>query len=227
MIVRASIHKDELKELPKAVFPGRIYVVQSAAEAEKAVAYLSSRRVLGIDSETRPSFTKGQVHKVALLQVSSEEICFLFRLNMTGITQPLVDLLENPEVIKVGLSLKDDFLMLHRRAPFCQQGVVELQDYVHRFGIEDKSLQKIYAILFHEKISKTQQLSNWEADVLTDSQKLYAATDAWACLNIYKRLQELQRTGDYEVISATEAKQESENKTLCTKYTLNPARKTR
>mgnify|MGYP003163566437 CR=1 FL=1 len=104
MIVRRTIDKDELKELPKTVFPGRIYVIQSEAETEKAVAYLQSRPVIGIDSETRPSFTKGQSHKVALLQISSEECCFLFRLNMTGLTQPLVDLLENPAVIKVGLS---------------------------------------------------------------------------------------------------------------------------
>ena len=121
MIVRRSINKDELKELPKTVFPGRIHVIQSEAETEKAVAYLKSQPILGIDSETRPSFTKGQSHKVALLQISSDECCFLFRLNMTGLTQPLVDLLENPAVIKVGLSLKDDFMMLHKRAPFTQQ----------------------------------------------------------------------------------------------------------
>ena len=178
MIVRRSINKDELKELPKTVFPGRIHVIQSEAETEKAVAYLQSQPILGIDSETRPSFTKGQSHKVALLQISSDECCFLFRLNMTGLTQPLVDLLENPAVIKVGLSLKDDFMMLHKRAPFTQQSCIELQDYVRQFGIQDKSLQKIYAILFKEKISKSQRLSNWEADVLSDGQKQYAATDS-------------------------------------------------
>ena len=125
MIVRRSINKDELKELPKTVFPGRIHVIQSEAETEKAVAYLQSQPILGIDSETRPSFTKGQSHKVALLQISSDECCFLFRLNMTGLTQPLVDLLENPAVIKVGLSLKDDFMMLHKRAPFTQQSCID------------------------------------------------------------------------------------------------------
>ena len=188
MIVRRTIDKDELKELPKVVFPGRIHVIQSESETEKAVAYLLSQPILGIDSETRPSFTKGQSHKVALLQISSEECCFLFRLNMTGLTQPLVD------------------LMLHKRAPFNQQSCIELQDYVRQFGIQDKSLQKIYAILFKEKISKSQRLSNWEADVLSDGQKQYAATDAWACLNIYNLLQELKRTGNYEI--APEEKKE-------------------
>ena len=142
MIVRRTIDKDELKELPKVVFPGRIHVIQSESETEKAVAYLLSQPILGIDSETRPSFTKGQSHKVALLQISSEECCFLFRLNMTGLTQPLVDLLENPGIIKVGLSLKDDFMMLHKRAPFNQQSCIELQDYVRQFGIQDKKPPK-------------------------------------------------------------------------------------
>ena len=206
MIIRRSINKEEVKDMPKAVFPGQIHVVQTPQEAERAVAYLKKCSILGIDSETRPSFTKGQSHKVALLQISSEECCFLFRLNMTGLTQPLVDLLENPGIIKVGLSLKDDFMMLHKRAPFNQQSCIELQDYVRQFGIQDKSLQKIYAILFKEKISKSQRLSNWEADVLSDGQKQYAATDAWACLNIYNLLQELKRTGNYEI--APEEKKE-------------------
>lgn len=201
MIVRRSIDKDELKELPKAIFSGQIHVVQSEAETKKAVDYLKSRQAIGIDSETRPTFTKGQSHKVALLQISSENCCFLFRLNMIGLSQPLVDLLENPNVIKVGLSLKDDFMMLHKRAPFTQRNCIELQDYVRQFGIQDKSLQKIYAILFKQKISKSQRLSNWEADVLSDNQKQYAATDAWACLKIYNLLQELKRTGNYEIES--------------------------
>lgn len=197
MVIKKNISKEELKDFPKAEFPGRIYVIQSEKEIEKATNYLQTFPIVGIDSETRPSFTKGKNHKVALLQVSSAECCFLFRLNMTGLTKPLVGLLENPSVKKVGLSLRDDFMMLHKRSPFTPQNYIELQEYVHQFGIEDKSLQKIYGILFNEKISKSQRLSNWEADVLTDGQKLYAATDAWACLNIYNKLQELERTGDY------------------------------
>ena len=203
MVIKRTISKEEIKELPKAVFEGPIYVIQSEKEADKAVAYLQAQQILGIDSETRPSFTKGQSHKVALLQISSDECCFLFRLNMTGLTQSLIGLLENPEIIKVGLSLRDEFMMLHKRAPFNQQGCIELQDFVRPFGIQDKSLQKIYGILFKEKISKSQRLSNWEADVLTDAQKQYAATDAWACLNIYNRLQELKRTGNFEIEEAT------------------------
>ena len=199
MVIKKTIKKEDIKEMPKAVFEGPIYVIQSEKEADKAVAYLQAQQILGIDSETRPSFTKGQSHKVALLQVSSEEDCFLFRLNLTGLTLPIISLLESPSVTKVGLSLRDDFMMLHKRAPFEQHSCIELQEYVRMFGIQDKSLQKIYGILFGEKISKSQRLSNWEAEHLTEPQKQYAATDAWACLNIYNRLQELKVTGDYEL----------------------------
>lgn len=199
MILKRTINKEEVKELPKVYFEGRIIVIQTEAEAEKAVSFLQSQKVLGIDSETRPAFSKGQSYKVALLQISSEECCFLFRLNMTGLTPSLIALLENPSIAKIGLSLRDDFMMLHKRAPFTPQGCIELQEYVRPFGIQDKSLQKIYGILFKEKISKSQRLSNWEADVLTDAQKQYAATDAWACLNIYNLLQELKRTGNFEM----------------------------
>lgn len=199
MVIKRTIDKETLKEMPKAAFPGQIHLVQTPQEAEKAVGYLKACSVLGIDSETRPAFTKGQSYKVALLQISSEDHCFLFRLNLTGLTLPVITLLENPGITKVGLSLRDDFMMLRKRAPFEQRACVELQEYVRTFGIQDKSLQKIYGILFAEKISKSQRLSNWEADSLTEPQKQYAATDAWACLNIYNRLQELKRTGDFEI----------------------------
>lgn len=198
MIVRRTITKDEISKLPKEGFRGKIVVVQSEGEAEQAVRFLNEQSVVGIDTETRPSFRKGQSYKVALLQVSARDICFLFRLNMIGMPEALVRFLENRAVKKIGLSLKDDFMALHKRVPFTPQAYIELQDYVKSFGIQDKSLQKIYAILFAMKISKSQRLSNWEADVLSEAQKMYAATDAWACYNIYNLLQKLQRTGNYE-----------------------------
>lgn len=199
MIIRRSISKEELAGLPKVMFEGRIIVVQTLKDADAAVAYLERFRMVGVDTETRPSFVKGQTHKVALLQLSVDDTCFLFRLNMIGIPPSVVGFLENPNVVKVGLSLKDDFMALRKRAKFTQDAFVELQDYVRQFGIKDMSLQKVYAILFGQKISKSQRLTNWEADVLTDAQKAYAATDAWACYNIYRLLCELKETGDYSV----------------------------
>lgn len=198
-IIKRKLDKEVLKEMPTVHFPGKINIVQTPWEAEKVATYLKSFPLLGIDTETRPSFKRGHYNQVALLQVAAGEECFLFRLNLIGLTLPVITLLESPSIIKVGLSLKDDFHMLHQRAPFTPRAIVELQEFVRPFGIQDMALQKIYGILFGERISKSQRLSNWEADTLTTSQQVYAATDAWACLNIYQKLLELQETGDFEI----------------------------
>ena len=193
--------------MPKVLFPGRIFVIYTESEAEKAVAYLKDQRIVGVDTETRPSFKRGTTHKVALLQISTQDTCFLFRLNRIGMPDSLQEFLMS-DTLKIGLSLKDDFNSLRKRENVHPDrgNWIELQDYVGRFGIADRSLQKIFANLFGQKISKSQRLSNWEADVLSDGQKQYAATDAWACLNIYNLLQELKRTGNYEI--APEEKKE-------------------
>lgn len=187
--------------MPKVFFPGRIFVVYTESDAEKAVAYLKDQRIVGVDTETRPSFKRGTTHKVALLQISTQDTCFLFRLNRIGMPDSLQEFLMS-DTLKIGLSLKDDFNSLRKRQDMHPDrgNWIELQEYVGKFGIEDRSLQKIYANLFGEKISKNQRLSNWEADVLSEGQKLYAATDAWACVEIYNCLSELESTGNYEII---------------------------
>lgn len=187
--------------MPKVLFPGRIFVVYTESDAEKAVAYLKDQRIVGVDTETRPSFKRGTTHKVALLQISTQDTCFLFRLNCIGMPDSLQEFLMS-DTLKIGLSLKDDFNSLRKRQDMHPDrgNWIELQEYVGKFGIEDRSLQKIYANLFGEKISKNQRLSNWEADVLSEGQKLYAATDAWACVEIYNCLSELESTGNYEII---------------------------
>ena len=196
--------KKSIPDLPRVTFQGKIVVVLNEEEANKAVDYLLSADILGIDSETRPVFKKGQHHKVALLQVSTRDICFLFRLNLIGMPPCIIRLLEDTTVLKVGLSLHDDFMMLHQRADFKKGRFIDLQDIVSQFGIEDLSLQKLYANLFHERITKRQQLSNWEAPVLTEQQKTYAATDAWTCIQIYERPQELHNTQNYETVIVPE-----------------------
>ena len=187
--------------MPKVLFPGRIFVVYTESDAEKAVAYLKDQRIVGVDTETRPSFKRGTTHKVALLQISTQDTCFLFRLNRIGMPDSLQEFLMS-DTLKIGLSLKDDFNSLRKRQDMHPDrgNWIELQEYVGKFGIEDRSLQKIYANLFGEKISKNQRLSNWEADVLSEGQKLYAATDTWACVEIYNCLSELESTGNYEII---------------------------
>ncbi len=194
-----KIDKKDIQTLPRVLFEGRIFVLQSESEAQRAVAYLKGFPVLGIDTETRPSFRKGQTNKVALLQISTDDTCFLFRLNRMGLPPAVIQLLEEPSVVKVGLSLHDDIASLRRRGDFEPQAFVELQEAVRSIGIEDKSLQKLYANFFGQKISKGQQLTNWEADALTENQQRYAATDAWACVKIFRELELLKRTNDYEL----------------------------
>lgn len=199
--IKNTISKAELAQMPKVQFEGRIFVIYTEADADKAVEYLNTCDMVGVDTETRPSFKRGTTHKVALLQIASTDTCFLFRLNRIGMPESLQKFLAN-NILKIGLSLKDDFMMLRKRKDVhAEEGNwIELQDYVGRFGIEDRSLQKIYANLFGQKISKSQRLSNWEAETLTEGQMKYAATDAWACVEIYNCLLEMERTGDYEVI---------------------------
>lgn len=187
----SNISKEEIAELPIAVFDGRIIVVQSEQEAEKAVKYLESFDRIGFDTETRPAFKKGQKHKIALMQLSTVDTCFLFRLNVIGFPDSLASLLSNSEIKKIGLSLKDDFSAIHKRSELKPENFVELQSFVKKWGIEEMGLQRIYAILFQKKISKSQRLTNWEADVLTDAQKRYASLDASACLEIYNKLLEM------------------------------------
>ena len=189
--------KDFVTNLPRFVFNGDIKVIQRIEEVAQAVERLSSSEILGIDTETRPSFRKGTIHKVALLQVANEDLCCLFQLSCFGFAPDLIHLLSNKEIKKVGLSLKDDFFMLSKRHKFDPQNCVDLQDYAKEMGIKDMSLQKLFANVFHQRISKSAQLSNWEAPIYTQSQKLYAATDAYACLKLYKELKRLKETNDY------------------------------
>ena len=211
--IKSTITKADMAQLDRVVFPGRIFVIYTRPEARKAVDYLNRYSIVGVDTETRPSFRKGEVHKVALLQISTEDTCFLFRLNHIGMPDFLQEFLTN-DVLKIGLSLRDDFKMLHKRKNMhAEEGNwIELQDYVPRFGIEDRSLQKLYANLFGKKISKAQRLTNWEAETLTEAQMLYAATDAWACVKIYKRLAEMEETGEYEVVRENQEPKENEVK---------------
>jgi len=182
------------------LFQGRIVVVLTETEAQKAADFLLSQPILGVDTETRPSFTRGVKHKVALLQVSTHDVCFLFRLNQLGISPSVRRLLEDKSVAKTGLSWRDDLLMLRQTDEFETGDFIVLQDHVREIGVEDLSLQKLYANFFAQRISKRERLTNWEADILTDKQKLYAATDAWACIMLYEELMRLEQTGDYELI---------------------------
>lgn len=199
-VIYDKYDKSLISSLPVIEFEGRIIVVLTPSETEKAVDFLLQQPLLGFDTETRPSFKRGFQHKVALLQVACHDTCFLFRLNYTGLTPAIIRLLEDQKVKKVGLSWHDDLNMLHKLGTFETGHFIDIQDLVSQIGIQDLGLQKIYANLFHQKISKRQQLSNWSADVLNDKQKVYAATDAWACINIYEEIIKLKESNNYTLI---------------------------
>ena len=182
-----NISKAEISQLPPVLFEGRVIVIHSLSDVEKAVNYLKGFPILGFDTETRPSFSRGRMYDVSLMQVSTDDTCFLFRLNYIGMPDSLINLLQSRQ-LKVGLSLKDDIHSLHRKYSFEPQGFLDLQAYVKDMGIEAQSLQKIYALLFGQKISKSQR------------QKAYAATDAWACIRIYRYLEELKCKDNYRII---------------------------
>lgn len=194
--------KKIIATLPRYTFGGRIIVVQGVSEAQKAVQYLRSHPILGLDTETRPAFRRGHAHQVALVQLSTSEICFLFRLNYMGFPDVLAELLEDESIAKVGLSLKDDVhQLLQRRPGFSPKNFIDIQRLAASMGIRDMSLTKLFANFFHQRISKNAQLSNWEADALDEKQRIYAATDAEACLRLYQRMSELQSSGDYCLIT--------------------------
>lgn len=183
-----TISKQQIAELERVVYEGDIIVIDHLSQVKNSVNYLSTKTAIGFDTETKPAFKRGQINNVALLQLATEEECFLFRLNKIGYPEELEDLICNIYVKKIGLSLRDDFAALRKRTGKTPENFIDLQLFVDKFDIEDNSLQKIYAILFGQKISKNQRLSNWEASVLSPAQQSYAAIDAWACLRIYNHL---------------------------------------
>ena len=174
--------------MPLAAFEGEVIVVDKPEMVTDAVNYLRSQRVIGVDTEARPSFQRGTHYPTALVQIATHERCYLFRLTHVGMPQELADIFANPNICKVGLAFRDDINGLRRRRNFTPANCVDIQSMVAQYGILDLGLQKIFAICFGKKISKTQQLTNWENNHLTPEQARYASTDAWATLLIYNEL---------------------------------------
>lgn len=199
-IIYSQFDKNKIKDLQPVVFTGKIVEIYTETESEKAVDFLLSHEIVGFDTETKPSFRKGKTNKVAILQASTAEVCFLFRLNQLGINQHIKRLLESVKVKLIGLSIKDDIAALSKRCAFVPGNIIDLQHFVSLIGVKDLSLQKIYANIFGLKISKRQRLSNWESEVLNEHQKQYAAIDAWACVNLYTEICRLKETGNYQLI---------------------------
>ena len=194
-LIYNKFDKPTIATLRRVDYKGKIVVINSPAEAETAVDYLLAQSVLGLDTETRPSFTKGKHYKCALLQVANQSICFLFRLNYIGMCPAVARLLGDKTVTKVGLAWKNDLLSLRELGEFQPGSFVDLQDMVRELGIE------------------ADRLSNWERDILKDTQKVYAAIDAWACVRIYEELLRLKESGDYELVVREEENKQEHDET--------------
>jgi ribonuclease D len=189
---QSTIDKEELKKLPLQAFTGTIHVIDSMAGLKKYLPVLKQEKVMGFDTETRPSFRKGQVNQISLVQLATPFHAFLLRISALNLPDKLIELFEDDSIIKVGAALHDDLIDLRRIRDFKAGGFLDLQKYVGAFGIENKGVAKLSGIVLGFRISKNQQLSNWDAGKLNKAQKEYAATDAWVCLKIYQELQTYQ-----------------------------------
>ena len=193
------INKELLQWMPIVAFEGEVIVVDREEQIAEAVAYLKKQRTIGVDTEARPSFQRGTHYPTALVQIATHERCYLFRLTHIGMPQELADIFADPKICKVGLAFKDDINGLRRRRNFVPANCIDVQSLVAQYGILDLGLQKIFAICFGKKISKAQQLTNWENSHLTPEQARYASTDAWATLLIYEDLMRQEPLADKEV----------------------------
>ena len=206
----AHIAKTAIQALPLTYFEGEVIIVDNLDELTDAISYLNRQTILGVDTEARPSFKRGVHYPTALVQVATEEKCFLFRLTHVGLPQELANIFANPTICKVGLAFKDDLNGLRRRRDFKPVNCIDLQSIVCKYGIMELGLQKIFAIIFGKKISKAQQLTNWENSHLTPEQARYASTDAWATLLIYNVLRETKPLTKREVDALKKAEKEEQ-----------------
>ena len=204
------IDKTTIQTLPLTSFEGEVIIVDLPEKVQEAVEYLGQFAVLGVDTEARPSFKRGVHYPTALVQVSTMERCYLFRLTHVGMPKELAQIFANPNISKVGLAFKDDLNGLRRRRDFKPANCIDLQSIVCKYGIMELGLQKIFAIIFGQKISKAQQLTNWENSHLTPEQAKYASTDAWATLKIYLELQKTKPLSKKEVEALKRAEKEAQ-----------------
>ena len=217
MVFQPTITNEQTAELSSVRFSGRIVVVDREEQVEMVCRDLAAQHIIGFDTETRPSFKAGITNKVALLQLATHERCYLIRLCRMKLHNSLLKILSNPNIIKIGADVAGDLRSLHTLRHFNERGFIDLQHMASYWGIEEKSLRKLSAIVLGERVSKAQRLSNWEATTLTPQQQMYAATDAWVCISIYEKLmaaepiKELPATFEVEVESKAEEKKTLHN----------------
>jgi ribonuclease D len=189
-MIPLKISKNEINELPMGQFEGDIVLVDRMEQVREVLDEIERHRHLGFDTETKPSFTKGTQHKVALMQLATEDIAFLIRINQIGVPEELLEVLQSRSVKKIGAAVLDDLRALQKiKRGFVPGNFFDLNDELKKVGFQNVGVRNLSAMVLNMRISKSEQVSNWEASVLTDKQMVYAATDAWACLQIFKKLE--------------------------------------
>ncbi len=183
-----DITKEEINNLDQIKFEGKVHLIIDDKSYKKAITSLRKSKTLGFDTETRPSFKKGEHHDVAILQLANEENAYIFRLNMYKLPSEVIDILSNEKVTKVGGAIERDIKELQDLYHFEPRGFIELQKLARKKCIKKVGLRNLTAILLNRRLSKGSRLTNWEKENLNDIQINYAATDAWIGLKLYNKL---------------------------------------
>lgn len=183
-----SIPKEDIKNLPLIKFTGKIHMVDNEDSLKEALDIIRKQEIVGFDTETKPTFTKGEYNHTSLIQLSTLGDAFIIRIKDMGITNPMKSVLEDAGILKVGISIRDDLKELKAVRSFRPGGFLDLNDIAKDLGITQIGMKSLTGIFLNARISKSQQTSNWESKDLSDSQLSYAATDAWVCIKIYKML---------------------------------------
>ena len=185
---RITISNEEINILPLGAFEGRVDIIDEPETLHAAFSDINQHDVVGFDTETKPVFVSGHYNKVSLVQIALPEKVFLVRLKTVGMEPVLIHFFENHKILKAGVALRDDIKALQKLKHFQPGGFFELADLAKQSGLQVESVKKLTALLLGFRISKGAQTSNWEAPVFNEKQISYAATDAWVCLNIYRKL---------------------------------------
>lgn len=187
----SNITKEDINLLPLDKYEGSVLMIDQEEQLKMAFDRINQAEYVGFDTETKPVFVKGETNEVSLLQIALKDVVFLIRIHLTGLKPAIIDFFENDKIMKLGVGLRDDLIFLRRIHEFEPRGFIELNEMVNTLNIEANGLRKLTAIILGFRISKNAQVSNWESPQLNEKQVIYAATDAWVCLEMYKKLEGL------------------------------------
>lgn len=192
IVLEKTIGNEDINKLPRYSFEGEIRIIDREEDVEPAINEIKKANILGFDTETKPSFRKHEANLPCLIQIAAGNTVYLFRINKCGFPQTFDEIFSNKDILKVGVGIRDDIKNLNKIRKFTSVSFLDLQNYVEKFEIEEKSFSKLMAIIFGVKISKRQRVTNWAVEKLSQPQIHYAATDAWGALKMFEKLHILE-----------------------------------